>query len=153
MLARATRKRQIFRYLEPGGLAEILTKSPDYSPMSLILIVDDEALIRWSVAETLEAAGFQTVEASSAGEALRQFDTAGDISLVVLDLKLPDSSDLGLLRQIRQRAPDCRIILMTAHGTPDILDEAIRLGAHGVLEKPFDLARFADMVEQTLQAA
>jgi DNA-binding NtrC family response regulator len=131
----------------------IFTKSPDYFPMPVILIVDDEALIRWSVAETLEAAGYQPVEAASAGEALRQFDTTRDISLVVLDLKLPDSNDLGLLRQIRQIAPNCRIIVMTAHGTPDVLDEARRLGACGVLEKPFDLGRFVDVVEHALQPA
>lgn len=121
--------------------------------MAAILIVDDEALIRWSVAESLEAAGYQVIEAGCAGEALRVFDSSREISLVVLDLKLPDSSDLGLLRRIRAVAPDCQVILMTAHGTPDVLEEARRLGACEVMEKPFDLRRFVDVVNTALQPA
>jgi DNA-binding NtrC family response regulator len=121
--------------------------------MAVILIVDDEALIRWSVAESLEAAGYQVVEAGSAGEALRAIDGARDISLVVLDLKLPDSSDLGLLKRIRAVAPSSQVILMTAHGTPDILEDARRLGACDVLEKPFDLHLFVDVVNHALQPA
>ena len=122
--------------------------------MSAILIVDDEALIRWSLTESLSAAGYQVLEAATAVEALRMIDSAArDLSLVVLDLKLPDSSDLGLLRQVKRLAPDCRVILITAHGTSDQLDEARRLGASDVLEKPFDLGNFVDLVTHTLQAA
>lgn len=121
--------------------------------MSAILIVDDEALIRWSLAETLTDAGYQVVEAATAVEALQTIDSSHDLSLVVLDLKLPDSSDLNLLRQVKRLAPDCRIILITAHGTRDVLDEARRLGASDVLEKPFDLGSFVDLVNHTLQAA
>jgi DNA-binding NtrC family response regulator len=121
--------------------------------MSVILIVDDEALIRWSLAETLSDAGYQVVEAATAVDALQAIDTARDLSLVVLDLKLPDSNDLGLLRQVKRLAPDCRVILITAHGTREVLDEARRLGASDVLEKPFDLGSFVDLVNHTLQAA
>jgi two-component system, NtrC family, response regulator AtoC len=121
--------------------------------MAVILIVDDEALIRWSVSESLEAAGYQVVEAGTAGEALRAIDGSRDISLVVLDLKLPDSSDLGLLRRIRSAVPGSHVILMTAHGTPEILEDARRLGACEVLEKPFDLRQIVDVVNHALQPA
>lgn len=105
-----------------------------------VLIVDDEALIRWSVAESLEAAGYQVLEAGSAREALAWVqDQDAEISTVVLDLKLPDSSDLELLRRVRQIRPACRIILMTAYGTPEVLEEALRSGASNVLSKPFDM--------------
>src|SRR5512147_331578 len=106
--------------------------------MAAVLIVDDEALIRWFVAESLETVGHQILEAGSAREALAYFENGSNpVAVVVLDLKLPDSNDLGLLRRIQQLAPACRIILMTAHGTPDILDEALRAGAFAVLPKPF----------------
>jgi DNA-binding NtrC family response regulator len=112
-----------------------------------ILIVDDEPLIRWSVAESLEAAGHQVVEAGTAAEALRFFQPGnGPVEVVVLDLKLPDSSGLGLLRRIRQLSPGSRVILMTAHGTPEILDEAMKSGAVGVLTKPFDMSLVVEMV-------
>lgn len=115
--------------------------------METVLIVDDEALIRWSVAESLEAAGFGVIEAGTAHEALAQVDRrVDDISVAVLDLKLPDSNDLGLLRRIRQVSPRCQIILMTAHGTPEILDEAREAGAFSAISKPFDMARIVGLV-------
>lgn len=121
--------------------------------MSVILIVDDEALIRWSVAETLEHAGHRVIEAATASEALRHFETSSDIAAVILDLKLPDSSDLGLLRRILQRSPACRVILITAHGTADVFEEALQAGAFDVLGKPFDLQQMAHVVDEALTAA
>lgn len=117
--------------------------------MASVLIVDDEALIRWSVAESLESAGHDVLEAGSAAEAMRLVDSGADgIGVAVLDLRLPDSSDLSLLRRIRQTAPDCHVILMTAHGTPEILDEAMRSGAFAVLTKPFDLSNMVSLVDR-----
>ena len=117
------------------------------SAMPSVLIVDDEPLIRWSVAESLEEAGYPSLEAASAREAIEMLEAAGDcIDAIVLDLKLPDSSDLGLLRRICASRPDCRVILITAHGTPEIMEEALRAGAHGVLLKPFDMSRIVALV-------
>jgi two-component system nitrogen regulation response regulator GlnG len=115
--------------------------------MPSILIVDDEALIRWSLSESLEGAGYVVDEAGSAAEALSRLDPADPcLRVILLDLKLPDSSDLGLLQRILRLTPGTRVILMTAHGTPEILDEALRLGAFSVLTKPFDLHEIVDLV-------
>lgn len=129
-------------------IAEKSTELLEYRLMDAILVVDDEPLIRWSLAETLESAGYRVLEAGTACEALQFFEPHnGRIAIVVLDLRLPDSSDLSLLRRIRQIAPGCRVILMTAHGTQEILDEALRTGAIGVLSKPFDMAHLVAMVK------
>jgi DNA-binding NtrC family response regulator len=121
--------------------------------MATVLIVDDEALIRWSVAESLEAAGFAVDEAGTAAEALTRLGNgSGPFAVVLLDLKLPDSSDLGLLRKIREVAPACRVILMTAHGTADVLDEALRAGAYSTLNKPFDMQRIVRLVQEATAA-
>jgi len=122
--------------------------------MDTVLIVDDEPLIRWSVAESLEAAGFGVIEAGTAHEALAHVDRrVDDISVAVLDLKLPDSNDLGLLRRIRQVSPRCQIILMTAHGTPEILDEAREAGAFSAISKPFDMTRIVGLVRDAQAVA
>ena len=127
---------------------EISRGNPEIFAMTRrILIVDDEALIRWSVAESLEDAGFATAEAGSAAEAIRQLDGNG-FAVILLDLRLPDSADLGLLRRIRQIAPEARVILMTAYGTPEILAEARQLGAVNTLNKPFDMARIVGLVRE-----
>ena len=120
--------------------------------MASILIVDDESLIRWSLAQTLEAEGFTVVEAASARETLDWLDKNGDIGVVLLDLRLPDSSDLSLLRTLRQRAPGWQIILMTAHGTTEILDEAIDAGAFRALGKPFDMGYMVEVVRDAMAA-
>ena len=70
--------------------------------------------------------------------------------VVFLDLKLPDCSDLSLLKAVRQRAPAWRIVLMTAHGTPELAEEALNLGATHVLSKPFDIHAVAQIVEDAL---
>lgn len=135
------------------GPAGISPRSCRYSrKMVPILVVDDESLIRWSLAESLEDAGFQVVEAASAREALACLDERHDIGVVLLDLKLPDSSDLSLLRLMRRLTPASRIILMTAHGTSDILDEAVQAGAFRAVGKPFDMADMVAMVRAAVAA-
>jgi DNA-binding NtrC family response regulator len=122
--------------------------------MAAVLIVDDETLIRWSLAESLESAGFTVTEAGTAREALQALlSCRSERCVVLLDLKLPDSSDLGLLRQILASAPAARVILMTAHGTPEVLEEALQLGAFGVLTKPFDMNLIVDRVREASAAA
>ena len=120
--------------------------------MATILIVDDELLIRWAMAQTLEAAGFDVREAGTAREALEWIEKDSDVGVVLLDLKLPDSSDLGLLRTLRQRAPGSQVILMTAHGSAELLEEAMRAGAFFALGKPFDLQYMVDRVRAAIAA-
>lgn len=104
------------------------------------LVVDDEALIRWSVAETLTMLGMTVEQAGDAASALDRIKNANaPFDVVVLDLRLPDVNDLTLLRQVRQLLPGAFVLLMTAFGTPEIMAEAVNVGAHGVLNKPFAL--------------
>lgn len=121
--------------------------------MTTVLIVDDEPLIRWAVREGLETAGYTVVEAGSAREALSSLAAGGGAAVALLDLKLPDSDDLSLLRRVRQTAPGCRVIMMTAHGTPEILADALREGAVATIAKPFDLARVVGLVDAVVRAA
>jgi DNA-binding NtrC family response regulator len=108
--------------------------------MPTVLIVDDEMLIRWALAETLSMAGFAILEAGSAAAALDQVRShAGDIAVVLLDLKLPDARDFEPLRQIRSLAPHAKIIVMTAEGSAGVLAAALEAGAFGAVAKPFDV--------------
>lgn len=105
-----------------------------------VLVVDDEQLVRWSIAETLRSRGFEVIEAFDGQTALALIDkTDKPPAAVFLDLKLPDSDDLTLLVAVRRHLPKVPVILMTAFGTPEITLDAKRLGAFSVLDKPFDL--------------
>jgi two-component system, NtrC family, response regulator AtoC len=122
---------------------------PEISALRRALVVDDEPLIRWSVAETLRDRGYAVTEAGTAHDALRAVsDDDVPFDVVVLDLLLPDSSDLMLLSRIRALHPDVPIILMTAFGTPEIVEGALHLGAYRVVNKPFEMDDLAELVAQ-----
>jgi DNA-binding NtrC family response regulator len=112
-----------------------------------ILIVDDEPLIRWCIAETLGTAGYGITEAQDAASALQALTDMPEPDVILLDLRLPDSSDLSLLQRIRRIAPAATVVVMTAFGTPEITAEALKLGARGVLTKPFDTRDLEHVVD------
>jgi DNA-binding NtrC family response regulator len=121
--------------------------------VACVLVVDDEALLRWALAETLATHGCHVLEAGNAAEALtlvRRPPHAVDV--VMLDLSLPDSAALPLLSAIRGLAPRATMILMTAFGRDDIVREALDLGAFRVVDKPFDMEGVSDLVAQALVA-
>jgi DNA-binding NtrC family response regulator len=119
-----------------------------------VLVVDDEPLIRWSLVETLEERGYEVVEADDGRGALL---AVGDGSLafaaVLLDFRLPDSSDLTLLARLRALAPATPIILMTAFGTPEMTERALELGAFRVISKPFAVSEMAALVQHAQRSS
>ena len=119
-----------------------------------ILVVDDEALLRWSLAEVLRRSGHTVIEATSAHEALDAISgMSSSIDVALLDYRLPDSKDLRLLEEVRRRVPTSAVMLMTAYGTPETVQGALDRGAYCVLSKPFDMQTIASMVADAYQAA
>ncbi len=110
------------------------------SPALRVLVVDDELLIRWSLTEALASAGHTVVDASDGKTAMTALSEQGPMDVVFLDFRLPDSSDLTLLANIRRMSPGSAVILMTAFGTPEVARGALELGARLVLSKPFDMS-------------
>jgi len=72
---------------------------------------------------------------------------------VLLDYRLPDSDDLELLATIRRGAPKAQVILMTAFGTPEVVQGALDLGAYRVVGKPFEVHALADLVTEADNAS
>lgn len=119
------------------------------TPHLRVLVVEDETLIRWSIAETLAQHGHTVVEAGSATSAAEAlFDTPQPIDVVFLDYRLPDSNDLGLLANIRRLRPESAIVMMTAFGSPEVTRGALDLGAYKVLNKPFDMQGLESLVQE-----
>ena len=129
--------------LQPRDFSQGVKKS---TPLR-VLVVDDEALIRWSLSEALGDCGFTVIEAGDAQGAIRTVrEQAQRIDVVLLDYRLPDSNDLGLLASLRAMTPYSQVILMTAYGTPEVARGALELGAFRVISKPFELRDMAGMV-------
>ena len=128
---------------------ENLTQGAEKCRPRHVLVVDDEALIRWSVAETLGEQGWQVTEAADAESAMVAFTRViGGSALVFLDLRLPDSDDLHVLADMRRLSPHTPVILMTAHRTPDLAKAARALGTFAVIDKPFDVGDLGPLAEQ-----
>lgn len=127
----------------------IFHKAAKNSPLR-ILVVEDEMLIRWSIVETLGQDGHTVLEADTAAAATAAIKGSTEpIDVVLLDYRLPDSNDFTLLKNIRRMLPSAAIILMTAHGSPDVTRGALEEGACRVMNKPFDMQ---DVVSAVIDA-
>jgi DNA-binding NtrC family response regulator len=131
--------------------AENLPATAKKSAPPRLLVVDDESLVRWSVAEVFGERGYEVTEAHDARSAIHAFSEIADpTDVVLLDLRLPDSDDLRVLAAMRWLSPATPVILMTAHGSPGLLEQARRLGAFAVLDKPFEMNELAGIVDVAL---
>lgn len=101
-----------------------------------ILIVDDEAHIRQMMRLTLEAAGYEVEEASNGEEGLAKFGDGKSSAAVLLDQKMPGLDGLETLRQLKARAPEACVVMVTAFGSIELAVDAMRLGATDFLRKP-----------------
>jgi len=131
----------------PGGILPVAARNSRLK----VLIVDDEALICWAVAEGLIAAGYDVVTAAAAGQALGLIDEPTvRIDMALVDLRLPDGSGLTVLERLRERrgVPG---VLMTAYAAPGIARDAEAAGALCVVVKPFDLGDIIRLVGNTLR--
>jgi two-component system, NtrC family, response regulator AtoC len=118
-------------------------------PNATILVVDDEALIRWSLTERLKSEGYQVLEADTGASALEKVHEGVD--LVLLDYKLPDTDGVSVLRKIKQHNQDILVILLTAYASVETAVEAMKLGAYHFANKPFNLDEVAAIVERALE--
>jgi len=117
-----------------------------------VLVVDDEELIRWSLAEELRSAGYRPVEAGTLAEA-RKLGAQEHLELCIFDVRLPDGSGVDLLQEFRARDPDLPIVMITGHGNVALAVEVTRLGATEYIPKPFDLREMMLAVERATKSS
>ena len=115
-----------------------------------ILVVDDEKLLRWAVRDRLAEEGFRVEEAGTGAEALPAL-RRGDLDLALLDLQLPDTDGIALLREARAADPGLLCVLMTAFASVDSAVQAMKLGAYDYLGKPVDMDDLVLTVERALE--
>jgi DNA-binding NtrC family response regulator len=116
-----------------------------------VLIVEDEAGIRLALSGLLRREGYEVAQASDGHEAERML-RAGGHDLVLTDLALGSGpSGLDVLRFARETAPECPVVMITAHGNEKIAVEAMRLGAEDYVPKPFDNDEIRLVVRRALE--
>jgi DNA-binding NtrC family response regulator len=102
-----------------------------------ILVVDDEEVVRDVLSRLLGRHEEYEVEAADSAEQGLAVLERAPADLVLLDIMLPGVDGLTALKQIKNRDPDCEVIMMTAHGSVDTAVEAMKFGAYHYLTKPF----------------
>ncbi len=117
-----------------------------------ILVVDDEKLIRWSLKERLTREGFSVAEAEDGKSATAALDRELP-DLVLLDMRLPDTDGLAILKSIQERSPEIPVLIVTAYSTVDTAVEAMKLGAYDYVAKPFNMDELAITVKRALEAS
>src|SRR5262249_46517846 len=115
-----------------------------------VLVIDDEQSIRFGLTRLLEQAGYECQSAGSAAEGFDAFSKLNP-SIVLLDLKLPDSEGLEFMAKLRETDRYVSIIIMTAYGTIETAVQALKAGAENFLTKPIDPDGLLVLLRKTLE--
>ena len=102
-----------------------------------VLIIDDEEIVRRGFSRILAGGDHYVETAGSGDEALQEMETH-PFDVVLLDLRMPGMDGMQVLKTIKNRWPDCEVIVVTGYATIETAKEAIRVGANNYLAKPTD---------------
>jgi len=123
---------------------------PDTLPNTLkVLIVEDDANVRLGCEQALELEDIATQAVDSAEKA-RRLVAAGFPGVVVTDIRLPGMDGMELLRRLLSIDADLPVVLMTGHGDVSLAVQAMKMGAHDFIEKPFSPDYLVEVVRRAL---
>src|SRR5688500_11787513 len=118
--------------------------------MARILVVDDQDMMRDSLAATLVREGHEVIAATDGAAAVSRLN-GGRFDLMITDLKMPKMTGIELLAEAKKLRPEMPVVLMTAFATVATAVEAMKLGAYDYIQKPFDGDEIKHLVERTLE--
>jgi two-component system response regulator HydG len=111
-----------------------------------ILIVDDDREMVKTLCDILRLHGWDTAEAYSGEEAVAA-QQEFEYPCVLMDIKMPGVDGIEAFKMMRATFPELRVILMTAHSSPESMQDAMRQGAYRVVPKPLDLPALLALLE------
>jgi two-component system nitrogen regulation response regulator NtrX len=121
--------------------------------VSRILIVDDEASIRRSLAGILSDEGFSPCEAAEGEAALAELRGEKPPDLVLLDIAMPGRDGVEILEEMQRTWPSLPVVMMSGHGTIETAVRATQLGAFDFLEKPLSVEKLLLTIRHALERA
>ena len=119
-------------------------------PINPVWIIDDDRSIRWVLEKALGRENIPVRSFSSADEALAAMTNGTPPEVLVSDIRMPGSSGLDLLKNVRDRFPDLPVIIMTAYSDLDSAVAAFQGGAFEYLPKPFDVDQAVELVQRAI---
>lgn len=114
-----------------------------------VLIIDDETTLRKVLSREIGKMGFKTLQAENGDKGLEVLERE-DVSVVLLDLKMPGRPSLSVLAEIRERWPLVEVIILTGHGTVETAIEAMRIGAYDYQQKPCHLDKLEALIHKAI---
>jgi PAS domain S-box-containing protein len=135
---------------EKAAVVPSSVRPPSEEPGRWILVVDDEEAVLDVVRRFLQIAGHRVTCASSGEEALRQLGNGRPVDLVILDLMMPREDAATTFQRLRQRRPGVPVLLCTGLPQAEPAPELLRLGAVGLIRKPFRMNELWYAVRQAL---
>jgi len=114
-----------------------------------ILIVDDDKDFRDEFRDSFDE--YEIIEASDGEEALRMLRKPNEIELIILDVMMPGLPGTEVSKEIKKMAPEICIIILTGHGSKDVVVEALRGNADEYIEKPFNIDKTKETIERVLE--
>jgi DNA-binding NtrC family response regulator len=127
-----------------------MSANREISPTGRVLVVDDHARARESMADVLRHAGYKVDCCTCAAEALQLLKTA-KFDCIVTDLQMPGMTGIEFIIQLRQRQCPTQIVMVTAHASVATAVEAMRHGAFDYIEKPFEADALERLVAQAMR--
>jgi YesN/AraC family two-component response regulator len=117
-----------------------------------MLIVDDEETLTYSLYQSfiISQRDYEVVTAATGEEAAEKLSNT-QFDLVITDIKMPGMDGLELLSLIKSRYPTTEVIVMTAYGSQEKKEEALKKGARFYIEKPFEIKEIKQLVMELLQ--
>ncbi|MBP3952765.1 response regulator [Bacillus sp. YZJH907-2] len=117
-----------------------------------ILVVDDQYGIRVLLCEILQKDGYQMHDAANGVQALKIVEKEQP-DLVLLDMKIPGMDGLEILKHIKEDHPQINVIMMTAYGELNLINEAMSLGAITHFAKPFDIDDIRAVIKESIDGS
>lgn len=118
--------------------------------MKTIMIVDDQPGIRLLLEEVFGHEGFRTVTAENGMKAVEKVQEFRP-DLVLLDMKIPGMDGIEILKKLMNENCDVKVIMMSAYGELNLIEESMAWGAAGYFTKPFDIFSVLEKVKQLLE--
>lgn len=108
--------------------------------MKKIIVVDDSAVLRTTIQNALDSAGYEVIGTADGSKQL--FDLLGGGAmpdLLLLDMFFPDENGTDILKSVKEKHPNLKVLVITAMNRESLNKEIMRLGADDILYKPFDM--------------
>lgn len=114
-----------------------------------IMVVDDDAALRYTLKEILEDEGRDVVAAEDGYQAIKQA-SENKLSLIFMDIQMPGINGVEAFMEIKEILPDCVVVMMTGFAVEDLVKKALTEGAYTVLHKPIAIERVLEILEQVV---